>query len=254
MGDPVQNLQVLERSLSLLTELASSEEPLSAPELARRAELPVSTTYRLASALEQAELIFRERRGALRLGYGFLEYARAIEESVTSSLVIPAQEPMRQLALRCEETVLLTVPSGSHAIGLANAESPRPVRLTFALWRRAPLELGASGKILLAFAEDYVRLRGLSAAAKRGGARFDRAALEGDLEKIRRDGYAHTSGELDEGAVAYAVPVRNNEGRLLAGLTVAGPSARMETLAEDVVPWLRDSAVQIAGLTAQRAG
>ena len=36
-----------------------------------------------------------------------------------------------------------------------------------------------------------------------------------------------TVGELDEGAAAVAAPIRDRRGRLVAGLSIAGPAQRI---------------------------
>ena len=52
-------------------------------------------------------------------------------------------------------------------------------------------------------------------------------ALEATFEQIRRRGWVLTSGELDGGVSAVAAPVRDARGRILAGLSLAGPTGRM---------------------------
>ena len=217
---PAGGTRVLDRSLAMLFELGEADGPLAMPELARRADLPSSTAYRLVDELEGHGLIERDD-GGLGLGLRILELARRIEDRLAPSLLEPARGIMRELAREHDETVLLTAPAGPFAIGLDSVEPPRTVRLSLGRWRVAPMYLGASGKVLLAFLPERSVERVL-------------ASLDGDAESLRRElagvretGVAVTHGELDRGVSGVAAPVLAAGGRPLAGVTLAGPTDRI---------------------------
>jgi DNA-binding IclR family transcriptional regulator len=222
--------RVLERSLAMLSELAESDRPLSTAELARRADLPPSTAYRLVDELDGHGLVERGGDGGLALGLRLLALARRVEDDLAASLLDPARGTMRELAREHGETVLLTAPAGSSAIGLDAVEPARPVRLSFGRWRAAPMHLGASGKVLLAFlpsrAADRV-LASVDGAVTASGAPVDSVTLRRELEAARRRGFVVTHGELDPGVSGIAAPVLGQRGRLLAGLTLVGPTERV---------------------------
>jgi DNA-binding IclR family transcriptional regulator len=68
----------------------------------------------------------------------------------------------------------------------------------------------------------------------------------------RRDGHVVTHGELDEGASAVAAPVLDGRGRLVAGLSLAGPTPRMERALRRIVPAVMDGARAISAQIASR--
>jgi DNA-binding IclR family transcriptional regulator len=145
---------------------------------------------------------------------------------------------MRALAAEHGETAILTAPTGVQAIGLASIESPvHAMRLTYGRWRLAPMHLGASGKVLLAHLDEPAIARVLAAARAGGNGRpLDVDLLRAQLAAIRRDGWVVTHGELDEGATAAAAPVLDARGRLVAGLSLAGPTPRMRPALDAIVP------------------
>ena len=144
---------------------------------------------------------------------------------------------MEELSHRVGETVILTAPCGLEAIMLHAVETERhSVRLSYPSFRRAPLHRGASGKILAAYLEPADRDRLLAAA--------DRPELVDELAAIRVAGYAFTAGELDGGAAAVAAPILDRRGRILAGLSIAGPE---QLIVADV-----DAAAAAVVETAQR--
>jgi DNA-binding IclR family transcriptional regulator len=216
--------QALGRFVRLLSVLGGAEEPLTASQLAQRAGLPTSSTYRLVQALARQGLV--DRRDGISLGLRILELAHRAEEHLERALLEPARPVMSQLAAEHRETVLLTAPLMTSSIGLYCVESPRPIRLSYARWSLAPLHRGASGKVLLAFL-DPERAQQVLALAVAGEAGPDVGRLSGELAAIRQRGHVITHGELDEGASGVAAPVLDSRGELVAGLTVAGPTQRI---------------------------
>jgi DNA-binding IclR family transcriptional regulator len=237
----VPGTRVLERSLAMLSELAASDRPLSTAELARRADLPPSTAYRLVDELDGHGLVERDGDGGLALGLRLLALARRVEDDLAASLLEPARGTMRELAREHGETALLTAPAGMSAIGLDAVEPARPVRLSFGRWRTAPMHLGASGKVLLAFLPPRAGDRVL--AAMDGGVTpvvADR--LRRELEEARQRGFVVTHGELDRGVSGVAAPVLGLRGRLLAGLTLVGPTERVAPRVEHLSAAVRAAA------------
>ena len=96
--------RVLDRSLAMLFELGAADGALPIAELARRAQLPQSTTYRLVDELERHGLVERDD-GGLGLGLRLLELARRVEDRLAPALLEPARGIMRALARECDEHV-----------------------------------------------------------------------------------------------------------------------------------------------------
>jgi DNA-binding IclR family transcriptional regulator len=244
---PAGGAQVLDRIVALLTALSGSVEA-SPVELAERCDLPPSTTYRLLSDLEQHGLVTRAGRRGTTLGLWILELARSVEDRLESELVEPAREVMESLAATFGETAILTAPGGTHAMCLASCESDRhAMRLSYDRWRTAPMHLGASGKVLLAHLDDSHAERILAAPPPHpsGGAQIDDATVRSQIAATRRDGYLVTDGELDDGATAVAAPVLDARGRPVAGLSVAGPTARVRGALGAIVPAVVAGAAEV---------
>jgi len=246
---PQGGAQVLDRVVALLTALSHDGERLPS-ELAEDCGLPPSTTYRLLADLEQHGLVTRAGRRGATLGLWILDLARSVEDRLDTELVEPARDVMDALAQRTGETAILTAPGGTHAMCLASIESERhAMRLSYDRWRTAPMHLGASGKVLLAHLDDAhaERILGAPPPHPAGGAEIDDATLRAQIEATRRDGYLVTDGELDEGATAVAAPVLDPRGRPVAGLSLAGPTARIHAALDAIVPAVVDCARVIAG-------
>jgi len=95
---------------------------------------------------------------------------------------------------------------------------------------RHPLHLGASGKIFLAFLpsdEIETHLKKIKLMKFANGTIIDQKEFRSILAKIKKVGYATSDQEIDLGARAVTAPIFNQEGQIIAGLTIAGPVQRM---------------------------
>jgi DNA-binding IclR family transcriptional regulator len=231
----------LERAVDLLHHIGRQPAGPTVAELATEAGMPTSTAYRLLAELEQHGLVQRGPDSTVALGTRLVALGRTAEAGLRERVVEPAAAVMDELSEELGETVILTAPCALEALVLHVVEADRhSVRLSYTVFRRGPMHRGASGKVLAAFLEPGERSRLVAAVGN--------PALEAELEAIRGDGVAVTDGELDEGAAAVAAPILDRRGRLVAGLSVAGPSDRITAR----VPALR-AAVSGAARKVQRA-
>jgi DNA-binding IclR family transcriptional regulator len=219
----------LQRAVELLGRLGDEPTELTVAELASGAGMPTSTAYRLLAQLEQHGLVQRGPDRTVALGTRLVALGRTAEEALRERLVDPAREVMAELCEQLGETALLTAPCGLEGMVLHSVETERhSVRLSYTLYRRAPMHRGASGKILAAYLDGPERERLLDAVGS--------APLDHELGRIRREGFAFTVGELDAGAAALAVPILDRRGRIAAGLSVAGPAERLAADPEQLLP------------------
>ena len=210
----------LQRAVELLRALGDEPAQRTVAELAGDAGMPTSTAYRLLAELEAHGLVARGPGRTVTLGTRLVALGRTAEAGLHERLVAPATAVMDELSHAVGETVILTAPCGLEAIVLHAVETERhSVRLSYPRFRRAPMHRGASGKILAAYLEAAERERVIAAAG--------RPQLAEELAQIRSGGCAFTAGELDAGAAAVAAPVLDRRGRILAGLSIAGPEARI---------------------------
>jgi IclR family transcriptional regulator, KDG regulon repressor len=210
----------LERAVDLLHHIGLQPAGPTVAELASEAGMPTSTAYRLLAELEQHGLVQRGPDSTVALGTRLVALGRTAEAGLRERMVAPAAAVMEELSEEQGETVILTAPCALEAIVLHVVEAERhSVRLSYTQFRRGPMHRGASGKILAAFLEPGERRRLVDAVGSPG--------LEDELEAVRRDGLAVTVAELDDGAAAVAAPILDRRGRLVAGLSVAGPVERV---------------------------
>jgi DNA-binding IclR family transcriptional regulator len=103
------------------------------------------------------------------------------------------------------------------------------VRVVYLVGGRAPLHLTSLGKLFLAAdspqqVRDYARRTGLP--GKTPHSLTTLAALERELDKVRRHGIAYDDEEAEIGLKCVAAPIHDEEGHVVAALSVSAPADR----------------------------
>ena len=100
-----------------------------------------------------------------------------------------------------------------------------------AIGGRAPLHLTSVGKLFLAN-DDPQRVRayatrtGLSGQTKNSITQLP--AMERELSKVRQYGMAHDNEELELGVRCMASGIYDDQGKLVAGLSISAPADRLD--------------------------
>ena len=208
-----------------------SAKPMTLTEVARETDLPKSTALRFLRTLEEGEWVYRDQTGVYSLGAAIAGLAAQYLSG--DPLVGAATPPMRALRAELDETISLSRRVGLSRVCVQEFPSTQNLRLVLGLGEQGPLHAGASGLLLFAYMPDEERAR----LAEMGFARYTDCTptslgeLEGEVERIRAQGWALTRGQRTEGGLAIAVPVYSPSGEV-AALGVYGPEIRCATRRE----------------------
>ncbi|MET8872822.1 IclR family transcriptional regulator [Nocardia sp. NPDC004604] len=236
---PRSGAQAVDRAIHVLNCFEGDDPELSVSELAHRAGLPVSTTYRLAQALVRGRLLEQDpATDRYRIGQGLAALARP----ALSRLGIDAAAPhLYALAAGIKITVSLSIADDRDAVTVFQARPPVyfcPNQLPRA---RQPLRSSAVGHALLAFAP--VR------APADGPARQPTPLPPPDLDRVRRSGFAEEIIEREDPVRSVAVPILGPDKQVRGALGVQARSVRLNAeLVRGIVPAMRQIAVRIAPL------
>lgn len=231
MAEPQENknsIQVIERMMSLLDVLAESPEPVALKNLASATGLHPSTAHRILASMTGSRLVERADAGTYRLGIRLLELGNLVKSRLNIRDI--ASPYMQTLHERIGEAINLGIRHEDEIVYIERTSSGRSlVRVVYLVGGRAPLHLTSVGKLFLA-EEGAEKVR---AYAKRTGlpgktpaSMTTLSALEKELDKIRRHAVAFDNEEAELGLKCVAAPIYDDEGRLVAGLSVSAPVDR----------------------------
>jgi len=223
-GDNPTNIRAVDRALDVLLCIAGLRGGLGVTEIAEKLGLYKSTVHRLLGTLEQKGFVRQdEATGKYHLGVRILELASGYLED--SDLTSAAYHEMRRLRDEIGETVSLYIRDGTERVRVQKVESLQAVRRVVQIGQRAPLYLGASGKVLLAHCEGRTRAKVLEVLPSG----FDRSRLDEQLDVVAGAGYAVSIEEREPGTAAVAAPVIDRSGAVVGALCISGPASRFDS-------------------------
>lgn len=224
---PEYTIAVLEDAIHVLETFLNGGKRLTLAEITRICGFSKNKTFRILSTLEKHRFVERDDIGAYRLGVRFLDFGQRVRRE--TGLLQASRSVMDWLVEQTRETVFLGVIDGEEALCVDMRESPQSIRLFAEVGRRGPLYTGGVPKVLLAFLPDEERnalLDTLELKPITPHTITDRHILEQALCEIREQGYIVTADDLDVGAHSIAAPIWDHRGRVVAAISVAGPSNR----------------------------
>ncbi len=212
------SMSSLQRGLAILTTITDNGE-MSAAALAQQLRLPRSTVYRHLQVLCGFNLI-EEDGGLYTPGWKAIGMSgRNLTNSLLSGLAV---EILSNVSEALQETAVVTVRAGTHAVCLRQIRGPRQDRLTFRINQLLPLYAGAGQRLLLAHVPralaSAILTRNFAESPDSGA---DEERLWKEIAWARKHGYQISRAELQEDALALAVPVFLR-GEIVCSLTVAG--------------------------------
>lgn len=225
------SIQVVDRLAGLLEAITRAGRPANLKILAAETGLHPSTAHRiLASAIEHG-WVERDARGHYRLGITLLRLASRVREHVDIRReALPIMEWLRG---EVGETVNLTLREGDEVVYVERVSSNKTIRVEQVIGGRAPLHVTAAGKLFLGFAgkpafDLYIKRTGLPAYTPHTLVNAEQ--LWENIRQIIVHGYALDNEEAELGVGCIAVPVRDADTRMVAGLSISAPVERRQDL------------------------
>ncbi|MGW1564605.1 IclR family transcriptional regulator [Streptomyces sp. NPDC002144] len=249
------SVQSVDRAVSILQSL-SRRGPSGVTELAAALGLHKATVFRLLATLESRGLVEQDtERGRYRLGFGMVELAAGAGRQ--SDLSLLSRPVCRELAAAVGETVNLAIHDGLEVITIDQEMGGATISSIDWVGKRSPLHATAAGKLFLAHMPEEQADEVLG----RGLVRYtphtitEPALLKAELRTVRERGYATTSQEHEIGLAAIAAPIHDLDGRIVAAVTVSGPTFRLDLGADDeTVPALAEQVRQAGERISVRQG
>lgn len=210
---------MLDRLVRILDAFDSDNPRLTVSALARRAEVPRATAYRLVDELVSHGLLAREIDGRIKLGLRLWELAnRSASTLDLRRAALPFMEDVNQLV---GQSIQLALLHEDDVLVIEQLSRPGSVVNQAYVAGRMPVHLTSMGMALLAFSPAHV----LEGYLQRHGEimHAHHPKLRHELADIRRTGFATFDGFIDEGTTGAAVPILDAQGHALAALSVVVP-------------------------------
>ncbi len=220
----------VDNALKLLVMFRGQRE-IRLTDAAERLGVARSTAHRLMAMLEYHDFVARDPNSRLYLaGPTLIEVGLAVVNGTDTDILAYARPIMMELSQKVEETVNLGILRGRDMLFIDCIEGPKPVRVGARTGVLLPAYCTSAGKALLArLPHDAFRrlYRSESLEPATDKSITTRSALERELAKIRKNGYATNFGESEPEISAVGAAVIDQADRARAGLAIAAPRARL---------------------------
>ena len=227
---PRRLVPALVRGMAILEGVAAAREPKTGAELSRMTGVPRTTVHDLSQTLVELGYlrVADSKLHSYALGTRLLSLANAYTDGFDLARAAgPVVDRLRDVA---KETVQVAILDGSDVLYIAKAESLSVVRLVSEVGRRLPAHVTAVGKILLSHLDSRAlgtlfagveELPTMTACSVRSVSQ-----LVAILPIIRAQGWAEDYCESNPDVACVAVPITDQAGQYVAGLSVSVPVHR----------------------------
>lgn len=218
------------RLLYLIEHVASEGVPVAPSALGAALGLPKPTIHRLLATAEEEGFLQRDLDGR---SFGPGARLRKLSANTLSSQRVRTERllVLKWLADEVGETCNLAAPGRYGMVYLDRVETHWPLRIQLPIGTQVPFHCTASGKMYLSSLrpDKLQRLLQMLPREKRTThTMVDVQRLSNEMAAIRERGYSTDNQEFMDGMAAIAVPVRDDQDRLLTTLSLHAPIQRMD--------------------------
>ena len=219
-------------------------------DLVQELNLPKTSLHRILRTLEAGAYLVRDGQ-SYRPGPESFRLARLLgAANPVAAFPACARSHMEWLADETGETVMLSElsESGTESVYLEVIESSAPLRFAMRPGHRRPLYSVASGKAILAFQSGAVQARYVDQAEFIAFTpeTTTRENMRAVLAQVAVDGVVLDRNGMIEGASAIASPLFDADGQVVAAISVAGPTERIENHRARIADLVRQAGERIS--------
>jgi DNA-binding IclR family transcriptional regulator len=237
---------VVSKVIAILSAFTPDTREQSLNQLAQRSGLPLSTTYRLASALVDGGALEPGKHGGYRVGLRLWEVGSLAVRGLTlRDVAVPFMQDLYEVT---HENVHLAVLSGLEALYVEKITGSRSISVKAKEAQRLPLHATGVGKVLLAYAGEKIFDEAVAHGLDRHTPHTitNPRQLSRALATVRRQGFAVGNEEMQLGRVSVAAPITGPADEVVAALSIVGRASAID-------PARLSPAVRTASLGISRA-
>jgi len=238
------------RALHILEAFSFHKSTYTNSEIANKFGLNKSSVTRLLYSLAKAGFIKRNSEtGAYQLTHKTYQVGRVyIKQVDVHKVSMPILENLTSI---CQEVSHLGILDEMQVLYLDWVESSQTVSLPSMTGMKLPAYCTGNGKNFLAHMDEETLSSYFSSTELRrhtANTITDPEALKEQLKQVRKQGYACDFQESHQDVISVSAPVFDDSGKMIAGISVAGPAFRMhrEVLENRIIPETKKAARQIS--------
>ncbi len=218
-------IPAVEKALDILEYVAQRETAASAKDIATELDIPIATVYRTVKYLCLRNYLKEDAAADGRYFLGSQLAILAHQASGHRDLVYLAKPHMRELAIKSGQTAQLGILQDYQVVYIEQALPARPVNIIAALRTGIPVNVSASGKVLVAHLSESERdlfLSNASLARQTPESIVEIEPFEQELQRVLQQGYGVDCEEFARGIGCVAAPIRDHRQQVIAAIGITG--------------------------------
>lgn len=231
-----------------ILEFISAHGLVKPADITRCLGLSRTNVHRLLATLMHIGYVTRDENKGYRLSFKLFKLGSRVP--LSRDLREVARPVMEALMHRANENVYLTVLYGHMVIAIEEVKSANPLSLNPDVTYSYPIHACASGKNFLAAMDDDARGRVLQETERTqltDNTVTDTETMEREIERARERGYSTELAEFSDDLNSYAAPIYDYRGKMVANVSISGPSLRAtKERLDGLVDALREAANSIS--------
>ena len=242
-----------------IMEALANQGPSSLSDLKSALGLDKATLHRILSTLKALGYV-KQNQSDQRYFLTFKMFQTGnlvVERGGLKALIHPYLERISADFQELIYAAVMTEPGQAICIDKTEVDLYQQLRLNVSIGGQVSFHASSMGRCFLAFMNPIHLpeiMAGLKLEKYTPATVVEPEALERELEKIRRQGYAIEEGERIEGAMCIGVPILNSQGHAVAAISATGPKARILVKKEGLIRSLTEASKElsiICGLPAE---
>ena len=236
------------RALILLRYIVDHVDGLSIREASRDLGYSPTTVQNTINAMKDQGFVVQDKQTECYfLGPDAIKFGLAALNQLDLKKI--AHPYVEDLSEKTGETVFLAIAQGDQAIYIDKFVSRQELRMDAPVGAHRPYNCTAAGKILLQnFSDEEIKALAVKGAftARTSNSLTELPIIKEEIETIKNQGWARDNEEFYQGAGCVAAPIYDDEGNLIAAITVSGPVRRVNENFDDVLEKTKAAALAIS--------
>jgi DNA-binding IclR family transcriptional regulator len=246
---PLKNQSTV-KALDIIELLAYNIDPMRLQDISESLKMNASTALRFLESLAACGYV-KQNPETLRyyLTFKICSIANKVSENI--HLYDIAQPYLKRVSAQFDESVCLAIEQDMTVVYIGVVQRPdQMLRSMQRIGNRAPMHCTGVGKLMLLNHEDeyidkMIESKGLQAFT--ANTITTREQLQKEIARIREQGYSWDDEECEIGANCIAVPIFDYTRKIIAGMSVTGPTSRLtKEKMRELIPFLLEQAQELS--------
>jgi len=225
-----EKIKSIEKALDLLELLSDKEKEIGITEIGKELHMGVSTVHRILTTLKCRNYIVQNRQTSKYM-LGAKLFILGYKVQNTKNLIKVVMPFLQRLSTYTNETINFAILEGREVICLYKIESKEMLRAGLDIGTKIPAYSTSLGKVLLAFLPEHEFMMLYNDSNEKlttftSSTISSVEELRKRLKKIKKQRYAIDEEEFKIGVNCLGVPIINNEGKVIASISISGPKSR----------------------------